>query len=192
VRLRRYFNLRRIQTRIAMRSGTPMLIIFRVVYLNIWIFYVDWSTVLVALIYINYILCIFDHFLNMPVNYGITVLSTWVFHFASLLNVTPKCLWEVVMGTDFPLKEKSRFSGMLRLEKIMISILSGLNYIDWSTVLVALIYINYILCIFDHFLNMPVNYGITVGLGIHKNWNNFNWKLPRLLQAYLFSQFCQD
>jgi hypothetical protein len=29
------------------------------------------------------------------------------------------------MGTDFPLKEKSRFSGMLRLEKIMISVLSG-------------------------------------------------------------------
>jgi hypothetical protein len=40
-------------------------------------------------------------------------------------------LWDncgiVVMGTDFPLKEKSRFSGMLRLEKIMISVLSGLN-----------------------------------------------------------------
>jgi hypothetical protein len=49
--------------------------------------------------------------------------------------------------------------------------------IPFPTVLVALIYINYILCIFDHFLNMPVNYGITVGLGIHKNWNNFNWKL---------------
>jgi hypothetical protein len=31
------------------------------------------------------------------------------------------------MGTDFPLKEKSRFSGTLRLEKIMISVLSGLN-----------------------------------------------------------------
>jgi hypothetical protein len=24
--------------------------------------------------------------------------------------------------------------------------------------------------------------------GIHKNWNNFNWKLPGLLQVYLFSQ----
>jgi hypothetical protein len=35
--------------------------------------------------------------------------------------------WEVVMGTDFPLKEKSRFSGMLLLEKIIISVLSGLN-----------------------------------------------------------------
>jgi hypothetical protein len=34
--------------------------------------------------------------------------------------------------------------------------------------------------------NMHVNYGITVGLEIHKNWNNFNWKLPELLQAYLF------
>jgi hypothetical protein len=33
---------------------------------------------------------------------------------------------------------------------------------------------------------MHVNYGITVGLEIHKNWNNFNWKLPELLQAYLF------
>jgi hypothetical protein len=31
---------------------------------------------------------------------------------------------------------------------------------------------------------MPVNYRITVGLGIHKNWNNFIWKLPGLLQAY--------
>jgi flagellar biosynthesis protein FlhB len=30
------------------------------------------------------------------------ILSTWLFHLASLLNVTPKCLWEVVMGTDFP------------------------------------------------------------------------------------------
>jgi hypothetical protein len=49
---------------------------------------------------------------------------------ASLLNVTPKCLREMVMGTDFPLKEKSRFSGMLRLEKIMISVLSGLNDIS--------------------------------------------------------------
>jgi hypothetical protein len=29
-------------------------------------------------------------------------------------------------------------------------------------------------------------HGITVGLEIHKNWNNFNWKLPELLQAYLF------
>jgi hypothetical protein len=35
---------------------------------------------------------------------------------------------------------------------------------------------------------MPVNYGITVGLEIHKNWNNFNWKLPELLQAYVFLQ----
>ena len=43
------------------------------------------------------------------------------------LNVTPKCLREVVMGTDFPLKEKSRISGKLRLEKILISVLSGLN-----------------------------------------------------------------
>jgi hypothetical protein len=34
-------------------------------------------------------------------------------HLASLLNVTPKCLWEVVMGTDFPLEKKSIFSGML-------------------------------------------------------------------------------
>jgi hypothetical protein len=32
-----------------------------------------------------------------------------------------------LMDTDFPLKEKSRFSGMLRLEKIMMSVLSGLN-----------------------------------------------------------------
>jgi hypothetical protein len=32
---------------------------------------------------------------------------------------------------------------------------------------------------------MPVNYGITVGLEIHKNWNNFNWKLPGLLQGGL-------
>jgi hypothetical protein len=40
------------------------------------------------------------------------------------LNVTPKCLREVVMGTDFPLKEKSRISGKLRLEKILISVLS--------------------------------------------------------------------
>ena len=31
------------------------------------------------------------------------------------------------MDIDLPLKEKSRFSGMLRLEKIMISVLSGLN-----------------------------------------------------------------
>ena len=58
------------------------------------------------------------------------ILSTWLFHLASLLNVTPKCLWEVVMGTDFPLKEKSRFSGTLRLEKIRISVLSGLNDIS--------------------------------------------------------------
>ena len=58
------------------------------------------------------------------------ILSTWLFHLASLLNVTPKCLWEVVMDTDFPLKEKSRFSGTLRLEKIMISVLSGLNDIS--------------------------------------------------------------
>jgi hypothetical protein len=33
----------------------------------------------------------------------------------------------VVVGIDLPLKEKSRFSGMQRLEKIMISVLSGLN-----------------------------------------------------------------
>jgi hypothetical protein len=33
---------------------------------------------------------------------------------------------------------------------------------------------------------MHVNYGITVGLEIHKNWNNFNWKLPELLQDYIF------
>jgi hypothetical protein len=32
--------------------------------------------------------------------------------------------------TDFPLKEKSRFSGKLRLKKIMISVLSGLNDIS--------------------------------------------------------------
>ena len=31
-------------------SGASMLIIFRVVYLKIWIFYLDWSTLLVALI----------------------------------------------------------------------------------------------------------------------------------------------
>jgi len=37
------------------------------------------------------------------------ILSTWVFHYTSLLNVTPKCLWVVVMGTDCPLKEKSIF-----------------------------------------------------------------------------------
>ena len=37
----------------------------------------------------------------------------------------------------------------------------------------------------DHFLNIPVNYGITVGLEIHKNWNNLNWKLPGLLQGGL-------
>jgi hypothetical protein len=36
------------------------------------------------------------------------------------------------MGTDFPVKEKLRFSGMLRLEKIMISVLSGLNDISHS------------------------------------------------------------
>ena len=34
------------------------------------------------------------------------------------------------MGTDVPLKEKSRLSRMLRLEKIMISVLSGLNDIS--------------------------------------------------------------
>ena len=28
-----------------------------------------------------------------------------------------------------------------------------------------------------YLVNMPVNYRITVGLGIHKNRNNFNWKL---------------
>jgi hypothetical protein len=39
-----------------------------------------------------------------------------------------------------------------------------------------------------HFLNIHVNYGITVGLEIHKHWNNFNWKLPELLQVYLFLQ----
>jgi hypothetical protein len=33
---------------------------------------------------------------------------------------------------------------------------------------------------------MHVNYGITVGLGIHKNWNNFNLKLSELLQTCLF------
>jgi hypothetical protein len=37
-------------------------------------------------------------------------------------------------------------------------------------------------------MNITVNYGITVGLEIHKNWNNFNWKLPELLKAYLFLQ----
>jgi hypothetical protein len=36
----------------------------------------------------------------------------------------------VIDRTDFPLKKKSRFSGMLRLEKIMISVLSGLNDIS--------------------------------------------------------------
>jgi hypothetical protein len=35
-------------------------------------------------------------------------------------------LYRETGGTDFPLKEKSRFSGTLRLEKIMISVLSGL------------------------------------------------------------------
>ena len=35
-----------------------------------------------------------------------------------------------LVGTDLPLKEKSRFSGMLRLEKIMISVLSGLHDIS--------------------------------------------------------------
>jgi hypothetical protein len=35
-------------------------------------------------------------------------------------------------------------------------------------------------------ISFPFNYGITVGLEIHKNWNNFNWKLSELLQAYLF------
>jgi hypothetical protein len=34
------------------------------------------------------------------------------------------------MGTDFPLEKKSIFSGMLWLEKIMISVLSGLNDIS--------------------------------------------------------------
>ena len=43
----------------------------------------------------------------------------------------------------------------------------------------------YLVCI-RPLLNMHVNYGIPVGLEIHKNWNNFNWKLPELLQAYLF------
>ena len=60
----------------------------------------------------------------------------------------------------------------------------GDNKLNWNTVLVALIYINYILCTLDHFLNMHVNYGITVGLEIHKNWNNFNWKLPELLPIF--------
>ena len=40
----------------------------------------------------------------------------------------------------------------------------------------------------NHFLDMPVNYGITVGLGIQKNQNSFKWMLPGLLQVYLFSQ----
>jgi hypothetical protein len=89
------------------------------------------------------------------------------------------------MGTDYPSKEKSRFSGTLRLEKIMISVLSGLNDIShfWT---IYPFHSNHIFCTLDHFLNMHVNYGITVGLEIHKNWNNFNWKLPELLQAYLF------
>ena len=60
----------------------------------------------------------------------------------------------------------------------------GDNKLNWNSVLVALIYINYILCTLDHFLNMHVNYGITVGLEIHKNWNNFNWKLPELLPIF--------
>jgi hypothetical protein len=43
---------------------------------------------------------------------------------------TFECVREGVVGTDLPLKEKSRFSGMLRLEKIMISILAGLHSIN--------------------------------------------------------------
>jgi hypothetical protein len=35
------------------------------------------------------------------------------------------------MGTDFPLKERNQdFTGMLRLQKIMISVFSGLNDIS--------------------------------------------------------------
>jgi hypothetical protein len=48
-------------------------------------------------------------------------------HSDSLQNEKSECLGEVIVGIDLPLKEKSRFSGMLRLEKIMISVLSGLN-----------------------------------------------------------------
>jgi hypothetical protein len=46
------------------------------------------------------------------------------------------------VGIDLPLKEKSRFSGMLRLEKIMISVLSGLNDI------------NHFICLLSRGINM--------------------------------------
>jgi hypothetical protein len=32
--------------------------------------------------------------------------SMWIFHLASLDKVTPKCLWFVVIGILFPLREK--------------------------------------------------------------------------------------
>ena len=70
------------------------------------------------------------------------------------------------------------------VDNIQSSVYIWIFYVDWSTVLVELI--NYILCILDHFLNMHVNYEITVGLEIHKNWNNFNWKLPGFFHAYIF------
>jgi hypothetical protein len=61
------------------------------------------------------------------------------------------------MGTDFPLKEKSRFSGMLRLEKIMISVLSGLN--DSCTNLDKL-YLVYIRPLFEYACELWDNCGI--------------------------------
>jgi hypothetical protein len=65
----------------------------------------------------------------------------------------------------------------------MISVLSGLNDISHF----FLPYIQFIQIISNNIVQLQhVNYGITVGLEIHKNWNNFNWKLPELLQAYLF------
>jgi hypothetical protein len=45
------------------------------------------------------------------------------------------------------------------------------------------LYLVYIRPLFEYACELWDN----VGLGIHKNWNNFNWKLPGLLQAYLFS-----
>jgi hypothetical protein len=44
------------------------------------------------------------------------------------------------MGTEFPLKEKSTFSGTLRLEKIMISVLSVLNDISHLFDLISILF----------------------------------------------------